>query len=269
MSEGGPFGNALATGDAPEPPTTAHKTIGILNILFSTVLLLLGACCGLSLLSQLALSPAMEAMQQQVQQELNQSEAKRKKEIATLDEQEKAATTEQEKATIKSAREALESQTRPVVPQFDYSATMRDPRILGFGIGDVVTGLLLNLLMLASGVGLLRSRSWARKTGVWIAALKLARLVLLYGYAIAVVGPLYSQKMSEMMEQMAAQMPQKGGGPPPQVAQSVAVGYTIMMTACFALMMVFGSIYPAISLWVLTRLKVKRACGEIPSTTSI
>src|SRR4051794_24543604 len=44
---------------------------------------------------------------------------------------------------------------------------------------DLATGPVLNLLMLASGVGLTQLRVWARKMALWVAALKIVRIMAL------------------------------------------------------------------------------------------
>src|SRR6202040_3864502 len=44
---------------------------------------------------------------------------------------------------------------------------------------DLATGPVLNLLMLASGVGLTQLRVWARKMALWVAVLKIVRILAL------------------------------------------------------------------------------------------
>ena len=48
----------------------------------------------------------------------------------------------------------------------------------------------------------------------------------------------------------------------PPAGQTIATAYGIALTSSAVLMILFGAIYPAIMLWVLTRPKVKAACGE-------
>ena len=59
---------------------------------------------------------------------------------------------------------------------------MGDRSFIRYTWVDVVTELALNALLLASGVGLLHWRPWARRLGLWTAGLKVVHLVLLYGY---------------------------------------------------------------------------------------
>ncbi|MBL9121991.1 MAG: hypothetical protein JNG90_00030, partial [Planctomycetaceae bacterium] len=97
-----------------------------------------------------------------------------------------------------------------------------------------------------------------------VAGLKIARLVLVYGFAIAVVVPLFAAMMGEMMEKTMSSMPQRAGGPPPaaQFGQGIAMFYGFALSAGAVLMVLVGMIYPLIMLWVLTRPKVKAACGD-------
>ena len=52
----------------PTPPTTAHKLIGTLNVLFACVMGLCGVCSGAGLLMQVAVAPMSEQVQQNMQE---------------------------------------------------------------------------------------------------------------------------------------------------------------------------------------------------------
>ena len=71
-----------------------------------------------------------------------------------------------------------------------------------------------------------------------------------------------SRGAAEVVEQQQRAMgrPGVGGGPPP--VKLLHWTYTIMMTAGAVGMIVVGSIYPAVSLWLLTRPGVREACSE-------
>ena len=249
-----------------QPPTSAHKMIGTLNVLFAGLMLLCGACSGVSALMQVAMAPMTEGYQKTMQETINaQAQKEQDKKIDALKEQEAAATTDEEKAELAAKRQALEDRPPPEIPMADMMAAYRDPRLIGYVIGDIASGLLLNIFLFISGIGLLAARAWARKMGLWVAALKIVRLVVVYGFAIAVVVPVFSEKMGEMMEKMTTQMQQQqpAGAPPmPQIGQTLAAVYGIAMSAGAVLMILFGTVYPIIMLWVLTRPKVKAACGE-------
>jgi hypothetical protein len=251
------------------PPTTARKLIGTLNVLFASVMMLCGACSGVGLLMQVAMAPLSEGVQQQMQEAMAaQSKVEQQKIIDDLQSQEDAATSDEEKAALAARRQALEQQPPAELPMADMMGAYRDPAFLGYLITDFATGLLLNVLLFASGIGLLAAKAWGRKLGVWVAALKIVRLVAVYGFAVTFVVPVFSQKMGDMMDKMMAQAQQRqqqkqpGAPPMPPMGKTVGTFYGIALTSGAVLMILFGAIYPIIMLWVLTRPKVKVACGE-------
>src|ERR1700682_4482945 len=104
----------LPDDDGPYPPypeqrprTAIPKTIGILNIVFGSLLLLCGICFGISLAMQFAMGPMFAAQQQQFQQML---EADRRQKLQELQDLEQAAQNEKEKAPIQARQKALKAQ---------------------------------------------------------------------------------------------------------------------------------------------------------------
>lgn len=72
--------------------------------------------------------------------------------------------------------------------------------------------------------------------------------------------------MGETVGKIIQQTPRQTGAPlPAQMAQTIATVYGVMMTSGAVLMIIGGSIYPIIMIWVLTRPAVKAACGEFPT----
>src|SRR4051794_39976282 len=102
---------------------------------------------------------------------------------------------------------------------------MNDPRFLRFTLIDAVTGLVLNLMMLASGIGLINLGRWGASLWAWTAWGKLARLVLLWGFFyIVVVTPSFSENMARSL---LATMPRVGARGAPTLGQLTRV-YAIM-----------------------------------------
>ncbi|HEY2840811.1 MAG TPA: hypothetical protein VGJ26_16760 [Pirellulales bacterium] len=247
------------------PATSAHKMIGTLNLIFASVLLLVGACCGVSVMGQVAMAPINDNFQKSMQEGINaQAKIERQKKIDELQAQEEAAATEADKEDLAAKRKLLEQQPLRQAPVVEMMAPYRSPKLIGYMVADLSTSLALNLLLFISGIGLLGAKSWGRRMGIWVAALKIIRLVLVYGFALFFVVPELSQKMGEMMEKMTAQVAQQQPGQPqmPQVGQTVGTVYGVMMSSGAVLMIIFGPIYPIVMLRVLTRPKVKLACGE-------
>src|SRR5262249_26391881 len=135
---------------------------------------------------------AMESVQKQVEEKAQKDKAA---ELDQLAEEEKAAKTDEEKAAILEKRKEVENRPKPFVAgSMDLNSMgLNDPRLKYYVMAEFATGFLLNLLMLASGIGLVMRRRWGIGLGLWTAALKLVRLPLLYGYAALVIGPAVSQ----------------------------------------------------------------------------
>jgi hypothetical protein len=241
------------------PRTAIPKVIGILNIVFGSLLALCSICFGLSLAAQSAMGPMFAAQQQQFQQML---EADRQQKLQELQKRAQAADNAKEKAAIQAQELALKGQPLPKMP--DMTKFTQDPVYQLYGIVDVVTSLILNVLMIVCGIGLVRYAEWGRQLGLWVAALKIVRLVVLYGFFIVVVVPRLTRAITSMFQEMVEQMakagpPAKGMPGPAQMAQ-MGTSLGIMYTASAIGVVLLGVIYPIIVLILLSRPRVKAAC---------
>lgn len=256
MSNGPP--NPYAAGDyrlvaAPQgaTQTSIPQTIGILNIIFGSLLLMCGLCSGVSqVASSTFLGPVMQAQQQQLQAQL---QAQRDRMIQQLKDQEAAAPDEATAQQIAQERQRLEQQPLQQAPNFTA--------IMGIGQSmawytwlSLGTGVPLNILLIVAGAGLLRRQEWGRKLGIWTAALKVVRLLIDQGLWIFVVVPDLAATIGEAMADM---LPPGGQGPPPNAMVSM---YLIIYSVQGVLTILFGSIYPLICAYLLTRPRVREAC---------
>jgi hypothetical protein len=237
-----------------EPDASTPWTLGLLNVIFGALLILGGICSGLNFALQWAMGPVMAQQQQQLQQVM---EAQRQAEMSKLDERERASQDENEKARLRAQRQAVQSQPMPKIP--DTSKFMRDSRVLSYLIGDILTGMGLNVMMLIAGVGLMRLRRWGRETALWVAGLKLVRLVILYGYFAVAVVPAVVRQLSAMFEEMAKSLPPGSGALAPDQFGAAAAMIGVMMVVFSVGMILLGAIYPIIVLILLTRQRVKAA----------
>jgi hypothetical protein len=204
-----------------------------------------------------------EGVQKQLEK---QTESARKAEMAALDEEEKAAKTEEEKVQAAAHRREIEHRPKaPLAGMMDFNkTTMTDPTFLAYSWTDVLSGLVLNVMLLVSGVGLLHWRPWARRLAVWTAALKLVRLVLVYSFFIIAIVPPYAQKLGKVAIEMLQLTTQQTGGraAPAFINADFYVRlYTVMYSGLALGIMVFGAIYPALLLWHMTRPRVIAACS--------
>jgi ABC-type multidrug transport system fused ATPase/permease subunit len=247
-----------------QPKTSIPTTIGILNIVVGSLLLLCVLCSSLNMMIQ---GPMMGMQQQQFQQAM---QAERQQMLLQLQEREKASNDEKEKAELRGKQKALEGQPLPKMP--DFNKFTQDVQHQGFMIVDLVTGSVLNVLMLVSGIALCCYKEWGRVTAIWVAVLKIVLLVALYTFFALVVVPVmvkgFNTMFQEMFEEMAKAAPpgRKMPTPPPGELAQLGMFMGIAMTATAVAMIIFGSIYPIVVLILLTRPRVKAALASPPAT---
>jgi hypothetical protein len=245
------------------PDKSTPWTIGLLNVIFGALLLIWGICSGLSFGMQSAMAPRMEQLQRQLQQAV---EADRQAQLSRLKEREKGIQDEKEKAKLRAREKSLRAQPVPALP--DTTRMFKNPALLPYSLADTFSGLILNVLMVIAGLGLMSHQSWGRKLALWVAALKIIRLPILYGYFIKVIVPILEDGFAEMFKEMAESMPPTPGGPGPQQMQAMGTTIGILMRVFAIGMIVLGAIYPVIVLIALTRPRARAAFSrEEPTGT--
>ena len=234
----------------PDPHTPV--TIGVLNIVFALALMLMGLFYNLAFLSMPLLSYAVsarDANQAKLAQDL----------VAQRDRlrgEEAAASDEKVRSEIRIRREEVESEIVPLKPSIAGDARFREPRYITHFVADLASGLILNVLMLASGVGLVFRKAWGRSLAVAVAYVKCARLTALAISMVLVVVPIAKGLVVFLEHEM----------PAPGV-ESVAsvVGFLLIFPAGAKVLL--GSIYPLVMIVVLGRREVRAACRPFRSTT--
>lgn len=256
------------------PNPRIPRVIGILNIVFASGLLLCGLCT--TAYVTLLIPGVARVMETQTKKMEAQQAAVKKADLDAVDVEEKAAKTDAEKVAVQAKRREIES--RPKVelpPSMDMKQMGFDnPKVRFYTWVDLLSACVLNLLMLASGIGLVMSRTWGLKLGIGVAAIKIVRLVLLYGFVIVEVVPVVSMGMAKFAGDTLAKQQQATGAPlPPGFQEQIARVYTVMGTGSAVGTMIIGAIYPAVVLWLLTRPGAREACsgrskplemGELP-----
>jgi Sec-independent protein translocase protein TatA len=248
------------------------KILGILNIVFAAMLLIVGLCQ----LGSSAAMPIYSKMMKDVDaQQKAQAEARAKETIKQLEEQEKEAKSEEDKAEIREAKKVAAARPPGVqIPMIDIMKLANNRQISSWMFAELLTGVAVNIAMLAAGIGLVRFKGWGRTLGLWTAAVKIFRLIVVYTYAALVVVPPFSKLLGEEVGKMMLQQQQAMGRPaPPGMTPDTFVKiYTVTYTIMCVMMIVLGVIYPLISLWLLSRPSAKAACAAsaskpIPSDT--
>lgn len=249
------------------PNPRIPRTLGIMNVVFASGLMLCGLCYGAYFAIVIPITTKMTVdLQKKVQA---QQETQKKAELATLDDLEKEAKSDQEKLDIRAKRLEIQNRPKAVMPGAAdlESLGWNEPKVKTFFWVDFASGLILNVLLLAAGIGLLQRKSWGLNFSLGIAGTKIVRLVLLYGYYTVAIVPDLSLRMAKMAQQAIVQ--QQGGGKPPpaNMYETLARTYNILGAGLGIAMVLIGVIYPVVSLWLLTRPGVRAACsGKVPVT---
>jgi len=244
--------NALPPGYA-VPNTSLPKTTGALNILFaSLVLLFVVVQIGMTLLAPMLIDFA----QSSVRVAQAKVEASRKQQIDALKADEAAAKTEEEKGRIQREIKAIEARPQPAGPDMKALMGQLDtPIVRAYTWTDIGTSLILNVLMLASGIGLLRLKERARRLAIWVGGLKLARLAALMLIQIVFILPLSTKMQQEMIAGMGA-----SGAPNAQAMQMTAKMGAAAGVAMTLILSVLAMIWPIIMIVLLTRPGSRAAC---------
>jgi hypothetical protein len=235
----------------PQPNRGIPKTLGILNIVFGSGLLLCGACAGL----YAAILPSMGTMMKAQNQQLRATViAEQQADLKKLQAQEQATEDEEEKAALQAKQKKLKAMAPPPLP--DTTKMFDVPGLQAYMLTDSITGIVFNVLLVVSGIGLLGFKEWGRTLALWTAGLKIVRLVAIYGcWFPLVLAPVFVQRFKEMFGEMAA----APGGPPPaqmnQMLQTMGVVYSAYSIG----FMLLGCIYPVLVAILLTRPRVKAA----------
>jgi hypothetical protein len=248
------------------PNPQIPRTFGWLNIIFGALMLLAGAYY----IAMFFLTPLVtRTVQSQVESQLTARRQLRESEIAALKAKEQAAKTEAEKRELQKKRAVLESAVASTTDMFadikDWNI-YKDRRVAVYFWLEVCAGILLNVLMIAAGIGLLSTAEWARRLSVNVAWLKILRWSAMTILTLSLIVPITTDKIRSMYAKMDQQIAAKGGaGAMPFSMTSLApiVGvFTALGTVANA---VFASVYPALSIWYLTRPRSRAACLAKPA----
>ncbi|RUL86835.1 hypothetical protein [Tautonia sociabilis] len=237
-----------------KPRPRPARVIGVLNIIFGTVLL----AYAVLMLAGTAFNGMVVGPHDDLERVLKDRAARGLDEqLDRLSALEAEAKAEQAKQIYRAERDRLERLGPKLPPQADIMLMSgRMGSMVAWTLVDAASGLVLNLLMVGAGVLLVQRVEWGRRLSVWVAGLKLVRLVVSQGIWLAVVVPALSRVIGQSVGDMMAS---QGGGPPPGMGNMTQL-YAIIYSAWGVFMLVVGSIYPIVSLVVLSRPGVRAAC---------
>jgi hypothetical protein len=230
------------------------RTLGILNILFGAILLAYSwLMIGSFAFNGMSAGPA-QALEAAIR---DHAKVDHDAAIRRLGALERRASSEEVRDLYRAERLRREGEEPKVPPAAEM--LLMGGRMRGMmawtGIGAVL-GLGLNLLLIASGVGLVQRVEWGRRLGLWAAGLKLPVVLVMQVLWLAWIVPSLSRAIGDSVGGMMSA--QRGGMPAgmPNMTQLYAVIYTLW--GVFVL--VAGSIYPIILLVMLRRPGIRAAC---------
>lgn len=265
--------NAIEPGYVVPTPQPA-KTIGLLNIVFATLLLLMSLMSIASVLMMPAYVRLMQVQQQKLERDAQKAaDAGTEQALRHLEEQEKAAKTDEEKAAYSSQRRALKNRPKPFVPDMTLGFKIaNDPLYRNYQMVDYATGIPLNLALLASGIALLRLRRWGRSLAMWVAMLKFVRAVGFLLASVLIISPAMTKTMGGYLDQTGKQIASQQGGNPANAAkvqQAMQMMTRVMgaiITGSYAIYFSLAMIYPVVILVILNRPGVRAALVAKPVT---
>ena len=247
MSQGIPKGYILPT------PRRA-KLVGTLNIIFSLLIMLyIGG-----MIAMMVFSPAILEMSQGPIREIQAKSVKaRRDEVASLKQKVAEAKSDEEKAVLTRQIDAIEKKPEPKVPDLKkIQEQMMTPGFKALTAVDLGTGLLLNIAMLVSGIGLARLKESSRKLAIWTFVLKLVRLTILLLVAIFITMPMSAKMSADMMREMQQAGANASPIPLDDMMKIQAVAGLVMAVASYLVAVV----WPSIGLVLLTRPGTRAAC---------
>jgi hypothetical protein len=243
------------------PNPQVPRSFGLMNIIFGALLILYAIVTALLVyIGPMLTRPIQESVQKQLADQRARQQAK----IASLKDKLKSAKNDDEKKDIEAELGAIEADPVPNPAIFDDMMSgfkiTADWRVAIYTWAEIVTGILLNVLMVVAGVALLALSEWGRKVSIAVAWLKIGRWLSIVLFQLVLIIPVTTQMMQKSFARMDAIASVKSTG----AAQFPMRGWAQFSAAIGAVTVVGGaliaSVYPAVSLWFLTRPRARAAC---------
>jgi hypothetical protein len=243
------------------PNPQAAKTLGMLSIVFASLILFCDTCTGFSTAFGQVFARVMDVNMRGMQRSVD---SVWKREERDLKKREAAAKTPEEKAKAQNDLARFQRQPRPIIQTTSVSASMnqfKDPVMATVTWTSLATAMILNSLMLDGGIGLLLLAEWGRKLSIWTAGLKVARLFLLVVITFVVIMPkTMALQRAQFREIEAKQKEAAGGrqvaGPDMGMIGNMAIASSYASVLSYYLV---APIFPIILLIALNRRRVRAA----------
>ena len=185
------------------PKPAIPKTFGILNLIIGV----LGILSGLCLLGYAVATPVlMQLAERSIKEEQAKDAERRKVELAALDAKVAAAKSEAETTVaVQEKADYLAESPSDVVPDFSsVSAMVGNPVVIAHACAFNGIGVLLNIFLIASGIGLIKLAPWGRSMAVWLAWITIVSLGILAATDLLIVQPVNAKLTAKMINDLEA-----------------------------------------------------------------
>jgi hypothetical protein len=250
------------------PSLWIPKTLGIIHIVYAGFLGLFSLLWGAY---TVGIPILLDYAQQKVDEQFRAKAERRDQRIAELSAELEQAADPAKQDEWLEARIRAEVESR-IDPRPEFSTFgLSSPSVAGPLGGEVFAGLFLYLLMFLAGIGLVRRKSWGRTLALGAAGLKIIQVAIVSGLFAFVSAPAMERDVSaqvsrmieaqsETIEGLAAEEPepQPEARPLPSPEEMGRQVRSLILVHALGTL-VFGSLYPLVTLFVLTRPSVEAA----------
>ena len=245
----------MSTGNVGGNPNLI-KTFGWLNIIFGGLLMVCMPCGSL----YMVMIPDMLKWSQGLQEQaMRAQEVRREAALTELRKELGTAEDEQKKAEIRSRIIEVEGESAPVaVTGVDPGMieAFASPVVRGHFLIDAATGVLVNLALLISGIGLVKLKPWAFALARGTAIVKILRIVLLAASSLFLVSPAMYEGLGRADDARKAKVEAEAkarppGEPAPPAAPSMSDAIRSMRSFSYVssvVWIVFACAYPILLL---------------------
>jgi hypothetical protein len=241
------------------PKPGIPKTLGILNVIFGVLLVLGGSC---QLVMTVFLPAILQGAQNIAKDAQAKVEAQEKANLKSIDDQIAAAKTDEEKKALEQQRDAAAANKVQINPMDISAATdaLKDPKIMAVSFGGIITGLILHILLLVSGIGLIRLTPWGRTLGVWWGVLMIVQVLGLLLATIFIALPA-NKPIQEKAIALAEEAAKKPGAGPGEASAAQMAKVMASLTVPMAVgQSLSGIVYPIVLLILLNTAGARAAC---------
>ena len=230
------------------------RSFGLMNIIFGSLLLLFAVG---SAVAWVVMPTFQKQMMAGIEKQQAERKAEREAKLAELKSKEAAAKTKEEKDALKDERDAIEKRVEPDLSAMSDITGFNiysDKRILVYYIAEISAAIILNVVLIISGVGLLRLADWGRRMAIGVEWLKILRWLAMTIVTFVLILPITLELTQKAFEKMDQQIrAQSGGRAGPIPLSSLAPMSVVFGGAVTVFSAVVSSVYPALSIWFLTR----------------